>query len=226
MGKGSETTQWLVDSTHTIVYKRPDKGSESDRKLESGGRTYGTKKRPSRSKKSVALIKVNASKECAGEMLEAVLDMVISHISLSKKLVWCEIGDDYGWASDYAAYLVGVNDIAHGVEVKSKDTEIARLLQVISDMEGAHKKEIKKMYSVCEKRVKHMGDLAQTQVERFAGSLVNNQPYLMEQFITASNTAIVVAIDEREKDTSTIRRLASETFSQVMASDISVIEID
>ena len=135
-------------------------------------------------------------------------------------------GNDAGWASDYAAFLVGVNESAHRDELKAKDTEIERLLRVISDMEGAHKKEIKKMYSACEKRVKHMGDLAQTQVERFAGSLVNNQPYLMEQFITASNTAIVVAIDEREKDTSTIRRLASETFSQVMASDISVIEID
>ena len=111
-------------------------------------------------------------------------------------------------------------------KVKSKDTEIARLLEVISDMEGAHKKEIKKMYSVCDKRVKQMGDLAQTQVERFGRSLVVNQPYLMEQFITASNTAIAGAIDERGEDTSNIKRLASETFSQMMASDISVIEID
>ena len=69
-------------------------------------------------KKSVALIKVNASKEVASEMFETVLDMVISHISLSKKLVWCNIGDDYGWATDYAAYLVGVNDIAHGVMLR------------------------------------------------------------------------------------------------------------
>ena len=82
------------------------------------------------------------------------------------------------------------------------------------------------MYSACDDRVKEMGDLALTQVESFAGSLVNNQPFLMHQFILASNTATGVAIAEREKDTSTIRRLASEKFSQVMTSNISVIDIN
>ena len=67
-GKEVKESQWLVDGTHSIVYVRADKGKESDRKLESGGRAYGTKKRPSRSKKNVALAKVIASKEVASEM--------------------------------------------------------------------------------------------------------------------------------------------------------------
>ena len=33
-------SQYLVDGTHSIVYKRPDVGKESDRKLKTGGRVY------------------------------------------------------------------------------------------------------------------------------------------------------------------------------------------
>ena len=68
-------------------------------------------------------------------------------------------------------------------------------MKVISDMEGAHKKEIKKMHSVCDKRVKQIGDLAQTQGERFGRSLLDSQPHLIEQFITASNIAIAGATE-------------------------------
>ena len=109
--------------------------------------------------------------------------------------------------------------------MKSKDKEIARLMKVISDMEGTHKKEIKKMTSVCDKRIKEIGELAQTQGERYGRSLLDSQPQLIEQFITASNIAIGGATDKRWEDISNIKKLTSETFSQVMASD-SAIEID
>ena len=121
---------------------------------------------------------------------------------------------------------MGVNDIVHREEVESKDNEIARLKKVISDMEGTHKKEIKKMTSVCDKRIKEIGELAQTQGERYGRSLLDSQPQLIEQFITASNIAIGGATDKRWEDISNIKKLTSETFSQVMASDSSAIEID
>ena len=227
-GKEVKQSQWLVDGTHTVFYERPDKGSESVRKLDFGGRTYGTKKRPSRSKKMVATIKDKASKECADEMLEAVLDMFFSRVLLPKptELHLCEIGNESEWVSIHAAHLVGLNDCAHRDALKAKDAEIENLRRIISDMRGAQKKEIKKVNSACDERVKQTSDLALTQVESFAGSLVKRQSFLMHEFISATNTVIAAAIDERHKDTSTLRRLASEKFSQVMTSNISVIDID
>ena len=121
--------------------------------------------------------------------------------------------------------MVGVNDIVHREEMKSKDKEIARLMKVISDMEGTHKKEIKKVTSVCDKRINEISELAHTQGARYGQSLLDSQPQFIEQFITASNNAIRVATDKRWEDISNLKKLTSETCSQLMAND-STIEID
>ena len=59
----------------------------------------------------------------------------------------------------------------------------------------------------------------------YGQSLLDSQPQFIEQFITASNNAIRVATDKRWEDISNLKKLTSETFSQLMAND-STIEID
>ena len=120
---------------------------------------------------------------------------------------------------------MGVNDIVHRAEVKSKDAEIARLVKVIYDKEGTHKKEIKKVTSVCDKRMKEINELAHTQGARHGKSLLDKQPQFVEQFIIASNNAIRVATEQRWEDISDLKKLTSETCSQLMTND-SIIEID
>ena len=221
-------SQWYRgDGTHTVLFERPDKGSESNRKLEFGGRTYGTKKRPSRSKKVVAMIKDMAAQECVKEMLDEVMGKVYSDASRVKptKMVLCTIGNDEGWVTGYAAHLIGVQESAHRDELNAKDAEIERLQRMLSRMRGDHKKAIEDVYSECDDRVKEIGDLAVAQVGSVAESLVASQPFIMHQVISVFNTATGVAMAQRVEDTSTIRRLASEKFSKVMTRDISVIDI-
>ena len=217
-------SQYLVDGTHEMIYKRPDGGKESERKMRACDRVYGTM-RASRSKDNVKAVKDAASLDVAKEMFEIAFKMAMSHISLSKKLVWCNIGDEWGWVTAYAAHLVGVNDIVHRAEVKSKDAEIARLMKVISDKERTHKKEMKKVTSVCDKRMKEINELAHTQGARHGKSLLDKQPQFVEQFIIASNNAIRVATEQRWEDISNLKKLTSETCSQLMTND-SIIEID
>ena len=157
----------------------------------------------------------------------------MSYIPNQQSCFFCQIGNDSEWVSSHAAHLVGLNDIAHrdvliakDAALKAKDFEIEYLRGMISDMRGAQREEIKTVSSACDERVKQTSDLALTQVEIFALSLVKRQSFLMHEFISATNTVIAAAIDERHKDTSTLRKLASENFSQVMTSNIKVINID
>ena len=134
-------SQYSVDGTHEMVYKRPDVGKESKRKMMACDVVYGTMC-VSRSKDNVKAVKDAASLDFAEEMIEIALNMAMFHISLSKKLVLCNIGDEWGEVTAYAAHLVGVNEIVHREEVKSKDAEITRLMKVISDKERTHKEEM------------------------------------------------------------------------------------
>ena len=217
-------SQYSVDGTHEMVYKRPDVGKESKRKMRACDVVYGTM-RASRSKDNVKAVKDAASLDFAEEMIEIVLNMTMFNISLSKKLVLCNIGDEWGEVTAYAAHLVGVNEIVHREEVKSKDAEIARLMKVISDKERTHKKEMKKVTSVCDKRLKEIGELAHAQGARHGKTLLDEQPQFVQQFIIASNNAIRVATEQRWEDISNLRKLTSETCSQLMTND-SIIEID
>ena len=217
-----------VDGIHSIVYERPDRGCESERKREAGGRSYGTKPRPSRSKKNKELI---LQTEIAKEMLEIVLENVIHPKPV--KLLLCQIGNDSEWVSSRAAHLVGLNDIAHrdaliakDAALKAKDFEIEYLMGLITDMRSAQSEKIKKVSLACDERVKQANDLALTQVPIFALSLVERQSLLMREFITTTHNGLVEAIDERKKDISTLKKLDSENFSQVMTSNIKVINID
>ena len=103
-------SQYSVDGTHERVYKRPDVGKESKRKMRACEVVYGTM-RASRSKDKVKAVKDAASLDFAEEMIEIALKMVMSHISPSKKLVWCNIGDEWGEVTAYAAHLVGLNEM-------------------------------------------------------------------------------------------------------------------
>ena len=103
---------------HTIKFKRPDRGVESKRKREHACRTYGTKKRASRSKKNLKVVAITESdvatdmsgdddmevsvdvlgisaQECAKEVMSDVIDKAYSEITCvkPKSEVVCLIGD-------------------------------------------------------------------------------------------------------------------------------------
>ena len=214
-----------IDGTHEMVYKRPDVGIESKRKLRACEVVYGTI-RASRSVKAVTNV---AAVEFAGEMIELILNMTIFNISLSeeftKKLVWCDIGGELGEVTAYAAHLVGLNEMVHREKVKSRDAEIKRLMNIISDKERSHKKEMEKVTSVCDKRLKEIGDLAHAQGARYGQTLVDGQDHLIEQFILATSNAIRVSTEQRWENISSLKKLTSETCSQLVTND-SMIEID
>ena len=214
-----------VGDTHEMVYKRPDVGTESKRKLDACKVVYGTN-RASRSVKAVTNV---AAVEFAGEMIELILNMAVFNISLSeefrKKLVWCDIGGEYGEVSVHSAHLVGLNKMVHREKVNSQDAEIKRLRKFISDKERSHKKEMEKVTSVSDKRLKEIGDLAHAQGARYGQTLVDGQPHLIEQFMLATSNAIHMSTEQRWEDISSLKKLTSETCSQLVTND-SMIEID
>ena len=154
--------------------------------------------------------------------------MFFSRVLLPKptELHLCEIGNESEWVSIHAAHLVGLNDIAHSDALKKKDFEIKYLNGLILDMRRAQNEEIKKVNLACDERVKQAKELALSQVPICAMSLVECQTLLMHKFITTTHDGLVEAIDERKKGISTLEKLDGENFSQVMTSDIPVINID
>ena len=91
---------------HTVVFQRPDREGVSVRKRDNANRVYGTKKRPSKSKKSlkvvavtesdgatdmvvvgdddvnvsVDVLEVSFSEECANEVISVVVDNVVGEV--------------------------------------------------------------------------------------------------------------------------------------------------
>ena len=67
--------------------------------------------------------------------------------------------------------------------------------------------------------------MAHAQGARHGQTLLDEQPQFIQQVIRASSNAINVATEQRWEDISNLRKLTSETCSQLMTND-SIIEID
>ena len=114
-----EVDNYKITGVHKEFYKRPDVGCESKNKLLAVSRTYGIKKRPSRSKDS---LRHQFVIEMAEEMVELVWENFKHPAQV--QLHECQIGGEMEWVSTRAAFLVGENELAHIDALKKKDSEI------------------------------------------------------------------------------------------------------
>ena len=125
---------YKVKGAHTVIFQRPDRDGVSKRKRENANRVYGTKKRPSKSKKnlkvvavtesdratdmvvvgdddmnvSVDVLEMSFSEECANEVMNVVVDNVISEVipAKSNDKDLCSISNLEMENSSYVAYLL------------------------------------------------------------------------------------------------------------------------
>ena len=197
-----EVTHYKTTGVHTEFYKRPDVGCESKKKLLAGGRTYGIKKRPSRSKDSK---KHQFVIEMAEEMVELVWENFKHPAQV--QLHECQIGSEMEGVSTRAAFLVGENELAHNDALKKKDDEIKSLNSKITAMRRAQNKAIKKLMLECDEKVKRERELAQSQVPIFALSLLDD-------------------CAKRKIDIASLTKSDSNNFSEVLTSNVPVIDID
>ena len=214
-----------VGDTHKMIYKRPDSGTESKRKLDACRVKYGTV----RASRSVSAITKVAAGEWASEVMERIIDMAWFSISVSeevnKKLFEFDIDGEYVLVEPRAVHLLDMRDVAHREKVAAQDAEIKRLNEYISVREKFHKKEMKRVTSSCEEGLKEVGDMAHSQGVVYGQTLMAERDLLIEQFKLATNNALRVATEQRWENISSLKELTKETGARLVTNQ-SVVEID
>ena len=214
-----------VGGTHKMIYKRPDNGTESKRKLDACRVKYGTV----RASRSVSAITKVAAGEWASEVMERIIDMAWFSISVTdevnKKLFEFDIDGEYVLVEPRAVHLLDMRDVAHREKVAAQDAEIKRLNEYISARENFHKKEMKRVTSSFEEGLKEVGDMAHSQGVVYGQTLTAERDLIIEQFKQATNNALGFATVQRWEDISSLKELTKKTCARLVTNQ-SVVEID
>ena len=229
---------------HTVIFQRPDREGVSVRKRDNANRVYGTKKRPSKSKKNLKAVAVTESdgatdmvvvgdddmnvsvdvlemswgEDCAKEVMNVVMDKVISEVTLakSKDKDLCSISNLEMENSSYVAYLLDQQECKFVTKLNKKDDEIAALKKMLAEMKASNEKAIA-ANSACDDRVFNIGLVGRAQIDVMAEAHVAVQPTILSEVITLLTTASAVSVSKRAEDVFKIKKLANDNLDTAMS---------
>ena len=230
---------------HTVIFQRPDREGVSVRKRDNANRVYGTKKRPSKSKKNLKVVAVTESdgatdmvvvgdddmnvsvdvlemswgEDCAKEVMNVVMDKVISEVTLakSKDKDLCSISNLEMENSSYVAYLLDQQECKFVTKLNKKDDEIAALKKMLAEVKASNEKAIAAANSACDDRVFKIGVVGRAQIDVMAEAYVAVQPTILSEVITLLTTASAVSVSKRAEDVFKIKKLANDNLDTAMS---------
>ena len=233
---------------HTVIFQRPDREGVSKRKRDNADRVYGTKKRPSKSKKnlkvvaitesdgatdmvvagdddmnvSVDVLEVSFGEECANEVMNVVVDNVVGEAIPDKSSIEKLISTSGFEIEDhgYVKHLLDVQE-TNVRELRARNDKIAELEKMLEVVKASSKKAIAAATSACDLRVHNIGLVARAEIDAMADAYVAVQPTVLSEVITLLQSAAVMSVPKRTDEAHKISQSAIANLDKAMSTESS-----